>query len=176
MDGRNSDGSPTMKIPELLEQIRFARWYTTRFLDQTPSEDWFRVPLGGVTFIGWQLGHLAMAGYRLGLERIRGVLPGDESLLPTEILTIFGRDSAPDPAMQQTFDAAQLRALYDRVHDRIQEDVPRVAEGDLDRAPERSHVICQTRRACLVWCAQHELIHAGQIALLRRQLGHAPVW
>ena len=30
--------------------------------------------------------------------------------------------------------------------------------------------------ASLLWCAHHEMVHAGQIGLLRRYLGFAPVW
>jgi hypothetical protein len=167
-----------MTIPELLEQIRFARFYTLRLLDRTPEDYWFRVPTGGVTFVGWQVGHLAMAGYRLALERVRGRRPGDEELLPDEVLTLFGRDSVPVPHPEtgRRFTAAELRSAYERVHARIQGELPGVAEADLDLPPEKPHMICTTRRACVLWCAQHELVHAGQIGLLRRQLGHAPVW
>jgi uncharacterized damage-inducible protein DinB len=36
--------------------------------------------------------------------------------------------------------------------------------------------LAQTKRASLLWCAQHELVHAGQIGLLRRLLGYPPLW
>ena len=29
---------------------------------------------------------------------------------------------------------------------------------------------------CLHWCSAHEMIHAGQIALLRRLFGQSPIW
>jgi hypothetical protein len=58
-----------------IEQIAFARNYTIRLLDQTEAADWFRQPPGGITHIAWQVGHLAIAQYRLALERIRGPQP-----------------------------------------------------------------------------------------------------
>ncbi len=165
-----------MMIPELLEHIRFARFYTLLLLDQTPAEEWFLVPPGGVSFVGWQVGHLTMAAYRLALERVRGRRPGDGALLPEEILTRYGRGSVPDPQMAQAITAADLRVAYDRVHEAIQRELPTVAEADFDQPLDRPHMICRTRREAVRWCAQHELTHAGQIGLLRRQLGHPPVW
>jgi uncharacterized damage-inducible protein DinB len=39
-----------------------------------------------------------------------------------------------------------------------------------------SHALVRTKYQALAWCAQHEVVHAGQIGLLRRLLGHPPVW
>jgi hypothetical protein len=64
-----------------IEQLTFARNYTNRLLDAVPVTDWFRQPAAGVNLIAWQVGHLAMAEYRLGLERIRGARPADVELI-----------------------------------------------------------------------------------------------
>jgi hypothetical protein len=50
-----------------IEQIVFARNYTIELLDQTPADDWFRLPAGGVSHVAWQVGHIAFAEYRLAL-------------------------------------------------------------------------------------------------------------
>ncbi len=39
--------------------------------------------------IAWQVGHLAMAEYRLALERIRGPQPQDAGLISEEFLRLF---------------------------------------------------------------------------------------
>ncbi len=44
-----------------IEQLEFARKYSLRFLDHVKEEDWFHQPPGGVSHIGWQVGHLAIA-------------------------------------------------------------------------------------------------------------------
>ena len=80
-----------MNIPDLLDQLRFSRFYTNRLLDQTPMDLWLRIPPAGVSHIAWQVGHLAMAGYRLGLERIRGPLPDDSSLIGADYRQQTGR-------------------------------------------------------------------------------------
>ena len=165
-----------MTIAELLDQIRFARSYTTRLLDHTPQEEWFEIPLGGVSHVGWQVGHLIVAGYNLTLKRARGRLPGDEKLVSDEMLARFGRESVADPDMGDRFSAAILRATYDRVHDRIQAELPGIPAAQWELPLDPPHMICKTRLECLAWCGQHEMVHAGQIGLLRRLLGHAPVW
>jgi hypothetical protein len=42
-----------------IDQIVFARNYTIGLLNQTPMCDWFRLLPGGVSHVGWQVGHLA---------------------------------------------------------------------------------------------------------------------
>ena len=159
-----------------LAQINFARTYTCRLLDCVPAELWFRQPTEGVTHVAWQVGHLAMAQYRLALERTRGPRPGDAELISDDFLALFGRDSAPDPAAERYPTPAELRAVFDRVHKEVMHELPELAEEGLDAPPVKPHSLCATKRACLFWCAQHELVHAGQIGLLRRLFGQAPVW
>ena len=65
-----------------IDQIIFARNYSTGLLDQTPEVDWFRQPPSGVSHIAWQVGHLAIGEYRLGLWRIRGEQPDDFKPMP----------------------------------------------------------------------------------------------
>jgi hypothetical protein len=165
-----------MTIDDLIQQLRFARFYTNRLLQHTPTGDWFRIPPAGVSHIAWQVGHLAMASYRLVLERVRGARPDDTDLIGADFLELFGRTSLPDPDPHTYPDAAQIRQVFDRVHERILAELPGIDPATLDLPLLKPHSICKTRRECIAWCAQHELVHAGQIGLLRRQLGHPPVW
>jgi hypothetical protein len=165
-----------MTTRELLDQIRFARGYTTKLLNATPRADWGRVPPAGVSHIAWQVGHLAMAGYRMALNRVRGRQPGDDLLISEDILTRFGRDSVPDPAPVTEAAAEELFQTYQRVHERIQQEIAGLAETELEQPMLKPHSICRTKGDCLLWCAQHEMMHAGQVGLLRRQLGHRPLW
>ncbi|MFO0841275.1 MAG: DinB family protein [Gemmataceae bacterium] len=164
-----------MTTRDLLDQIRFTHGYTLRLLEATPRDDWGRVPPAGVSHVAWQVGHLAMAGYRLALERVRGHLPGDDLLIGEEFLNRFGRDSVPDPAPVPE-PADELLLTYQSVHLRIQQEIAALAPEELNQPLLRPHAICKTKGDCLAWCAQHEMLHAGQVGLLRRQLGHRPLW
>jgi uncharacterized damage-inducible protein DinB len=66
--------------------------------------------------------------------------------------------------------------VFDRVHRQVLRELPGLPEADLDSPPFRPHPLARTKRECLFWCAQHEMVHAGQIGLLRRLLGHPPLW
>jgi hypothetical protein len=160
----------------ILERIRFVREYTISLLDATPESDWFRMPSGGVTHIAWQVGHLALAEYRLGLHRCRGIQPGDDALLPPNFLDLFGRSIDPDPDPAKYPPLSEIRAVFDRVHARVLAEVPSYTQFDLDEEVPANHRFCKTRRQFLDWCPLHEMTHAGQIGLLRRLLGHKPVW
>src|SRR5262245_17869739 len=164
-----------MTPDDLIDSLRFSRFYTLRLLDGVPASDWFRIPDAGVSHIAWQVGHLAVAESRLILDRVCGQRPED-GLIGDEFLAAFGAASVPnaDPATYPTTSA--IREVCDRVHERVLIDLPAVEPASLDEPITRPHAICKTKRDCIVWCARHELVHAGQIGLLRRQLGHAPVW
>jgi hypothetical protein len=159
-----------------IDQITHARKYTLALLQTVPPEEWFTIPPGGVSHVGWQVGHLAMAEYRLALERIRGPQPEDPDLIPERFLRLFGRESAPSPDPAANPTPVELRAVLDRVHLRALESLARVHEEDLDSPPWKPHPLFTTKIESLVWCAHHEMLHAGQIGMLRRMLGHPPVW
>src|SRR6516165_4139830 len=111
------EDSAVSRLQLAVEQILFARNYTNRLLDQTPATEWFRQPPGGVSHVAWQVGHLAFAEYRMALERIRGPQPQDADLIAEEFLRLFGRDSVPNADPAHYPGRAEIRAVFDRVHE-----------------------------------------------------------
>ncbi len=158
-----------------ITQIRFARDYTQQLLDTIPESNWFVMPQG-VTHVAWQVGHLAMAQYRLTLERIRGVDAADETWISSDFLTRFGRNSVAQADPEQNLPISEIRATFDRVYAQCLVELPKLSEAELAQAPLKSHPLCQTKLECLCWSGAHEMLHAGQIGLLRRLLGQAPMW
>jgi hypothetical protein len=157
--------------------VKRSRKYTMRLLEHTNPSEWFQQPAEGVSHIAWQAGHLAVAEYRLCLERIRGHLSEDDDLMPAEFVASFRRESdpVPDPGMYPT--PARILVIMDRVHQQAIHEVKTLSEEDLDARPlPPAHPLFDTKLGALLWCAQHEMIHAGQIGLLRRLLGHSPLW
>lgn len=159
-----------------MEQIAFARRYALRLIEASEPGDWFRLPPGGVTHIAWQVGHLAMAEYRLCLERLRGRQPGDERIIAEDFLLLFGKNSTPVADLGLYPTAEEIRAALDRVHQQVLAELPHYDDAELAEPPLRPHSIATTKLDCLFWCGQHEMMHAGQIGLLRRLLGAAPLW
>ena len=159
-----------------VEQIVFARNYTIGLLDQTPAMEWFRQPPGGVSHVAWQVGHLAFSEYRLALLRIRGPQPQDDALFSPEFLRLFGPDSAPGAGPANYLAPAEIRAVLDRVHEQVLRELPGMGEAELDQPVPHPHRFATTKLRSLLWCAHHEMLHAGQIGLLRRHLGYPPIW
>jgi DinB superfamily len=157
-----------------IEQIVFARKYTLGLLDQTKADDWFRMPPGGVSHVGWQVGHLAFAEYRLALWRIRGTQPEDGALFSAEFQRLFGANSVPEAGV--AFPVEEIRAVLNRVHDQVLQETPLLSEAELDQPVPHPHPLAKTKLLALLWCAHHEMLHAGQIGLLRRHLGYPPMW
>jgi hypothetical protein len=159
-----------------IDQIVFARSYTVGLLEQTPVADWFRLPAGGISHVAWQVGHLAFAEYRMALYRIRGQRPQDEALFTPDLVRLFAADSIPDADPAKYPAQAEIRTLLDRVHEQVLRELPGLDEAELDQPVPHPHKFATTKLRALLWCAQHEMVHAGQIGLLRRQLGNSPMW
>jgi hypothetical protein len=159
-----------------LDRIVLARKYTLRLLDHVPLADWFRQPAEGITHIAWQVGHLAIAEYWLTLNRIRGQRPEDANLIPDGFAARFGRESVPGPDPAKYPAPDELRAILDRVHRQTLVELPGLTVAELDQPTEKPHPYFATKLGALLWCAEHEMVHAGQIGLLRRLLGQAPLW
>jgi hypothetical protein len=158
-----------------IEQIVFARTYTIELLDQTPVSEWFRQPPGGVSHVAWQVGHLAYAEYRLALWRLRGPQPLDDDLISEAHRGLFGYESVPDPDPARYPSPAGLRAVLDRVHEQVLRELRDLDEGEMGQPVPHPHPFAKTKVQALIWCARHEMLHAGQIGLLRRQLGYPPL-
>jgi uncharacterized damage-inducible protein DinB len=167
---------PRSDLQHALDLITSARRYTLRLLDSVPEAEWFRQPAEGISHLAWQVGHLAMAEYRLALERIRGRRPEDAALISEDFLTRFGRTSVPELDSNRNPPPGEIRGVFDRVHEQVLRELPQVTPATLAEPVARPHPIADTKLASLIWCAQHEMVHAGQIGLLRRLLGHPPLW
>lgn len=164
------------RLREALDQIDFARKYTLTRIETVPLSEWFIIPPGGVSHIAWQVGHIAMAEYRICLERLRPRTAADEYMISDDFLKMFSRESTPtiDPAASPS--AAEIRSVYHRVHARIVEELQTYPDPELDLTPLKPHPLFNTRYAGLRYAPLHEMIHCGQIALIRRMLGQKPLW
>jgi hypothetical protein len=124
--------------------------------------------------MAWQVGHLAFAEYRICLLRLRPRSADDEALVSERFIETFGRDS--DPQSLAGFPAEEILGVFDRVHARIMNEIADYPDADLDQPPLMPHPLFDTRIAGLRYCPLHEMIHCGQIALIRRVLGQKPIW
>ncbi|MFO0869582.1 MAG: DinB family protein [Pirellulales bacterium] len=165
-----------MSLAELaLAQIVSARQYLQTLLADLPDDEWFVMPTGAATHVAWQVGHLAMAEYGLCLFRQRGRTAADLELMPGTFRKQFQRGSQPQPDPQQNPTPAEIRQALDTVHSQVLAEVPTFTDEQLSQPADMPYAAQPTRYGALLFCAHHEMLHAGQIGLLRRLLGHPPV-
>jgi hypothetical protein len=137
--------------------------------------DWFRQPQDGVTHLAWQVGHLAMAEYGLCLFRIRGRQPVDLELMSGGFRKQFSKGSQPEPDPARNPTPAEIREVLDRVHRQVLLEIAGYSDTLLSEPVEEPRLAFDTKLGALFFCSHHEMLHAGQIGLLRRLLGRPPL-
>jgi uncharacterized damage-inducible protein DinB len=164
-----------MSLELAIKQIEFARSITLSLLADIDYADWFRIPDGCPTNVAWQIGHLAMAQYGLCLFRQRGRQEIDLDLMSSAFRKQYSRGTTPsaDPSHQPS--AEEIRATFDRVHAQSLKELPTFTEESLSETVDMPYAAYPNKLGCLLFCSHHELLHAGQIGLLRRILGKAPI-
>jgi hypothetical protein len=162
---------PVTRLEVVCRQIEFARSYTLSLLEDIDQSDWFRQPAQGVTHVAWQVGHLAMAQYGLGLFRMRGRRAEDAQLMSGQFRKKFSKGSTPDPDPANQPAPAEIRDVFQRVHQQVMTELPHYCDRQLDEPVEEPYALYANKLGSLYFCAAHEMMHAGQIGLLRRLLG-----
>ena len=157
-----------------LERIERTRSYTKALLADVEDEQWLVKPEGCPTNIAWQVGHIAMAQYALCLMRVRDSQPGDRDIMSREFRKQYSKGSTPGNA-EQGFNPEEIRNVFNAVHGQVLLEAPGFDEAELARELAAPHEMFTTKLAALHFSADHEMLHSGQIGLLRRMLGKDPV-
>lgn len=166
---------PNSRLELAIGQIRFAREYTHSLIADLEPSDWFRQPAEGVSHLAWQLGHLAMAQYGLCLFRMRGRADVDQDLMSSAFRKKFSKGTTPDPDPTKNPSPDDIRSVFDRVYEQAMLELPTFSDSMLDEAVEMPYAAVASKFGGLLFCSHHEMLHAGQIGLLRRLIGKAPV-
>jgi len=171
----NDPMADPLQLEVARRQIEFARQYTQQLIADIDDEDWFRIPDSGVSHVAWQVGHLAMAQYMLTLFRLRGKRAEDEAMISKTFIRTFLKGTTPVSDADKYPAAKEIREVFHRVHETVIKELAVFPPEDLDEKVVEPYVGYETRLGSLLFCAAHEMLHAGQIGALRRQLGKAPV-
>jgi hypothetical protein len=164
-----------MSLTLALQQIQFARAYTLSILDEIDQAEWFGMPAESPTHVAWQVGHVAMAEYGLCLFRQRGRQPVDLELMSSSFRKLFSRGSVPLADAAKYPSAAEIRGTFDRVHAQVLKEAPAFAAEQLKEPVDMPYAVEATKLGSLLFCSHHEMLHAGQLGLLRRLLGKVPL-
>ncbi len=156
------------------KSIESARAYTLTLLEDLQDDEYFWTPAGCETHIAWQVGHIAYGQYGSVLFRGRGRKLEDGDLLSTKFRKQFAKSSTP-AAKDKTLDLQTIKDSFQRIYEQSLKELPHFDEHSLDDPIEPPHAAFATKYGSLIFAAHHEMLHAGQIGLIRRLMGKSPV-
>lgn len=176
----STESNPPGELPNSLSEIGLrhlesARSYLRTLLDDLTEDDWYWLPPQGISCIAWQVGHLAMAEYGLLLFRQRGRQSIDSELMSGAFRKRFAKGSTPPQEREQYPSREEILATLDAVHSQALKEVPAYSNDELSEPVDQPHAAYATRFGALLFAGDHEMLHAGQIGMLRRLMGKDPV-
>lgn len=160
-----------------LRKIEFARNYTMISLEGLSDEDWYWVPENPheyVTHIAWQVGHIAMSEYGLTLFRQRGRKLEDSELMSGKFRKLFMKGTTPSPDRDAYPAPDEILDVLNKVHLQMRAEIASLEET-LDEESGPPHAAYATKYGALLFAPDHEMLHAGQIGMLRRMMGKPPM-
>lgn len=158
----------------LIERLSRARAWTTSLIADIDEARWFDMPFPGFGHTAWQIGHLAASQVVLVHVRCRDM--AFEDVLPAAWKVKLARGSTPVPDATQYPPLAEIRSRFDGIHQDVLRIIRELPEDSLDQpAGTEPHPMFTTREQAIGMAAMHESFHAGQIAMIRRWMGKAPL-
>ncbi|MEZ6067828.1 MAG: DinB family protein [Planctomycetaceae bacterium] len=148
------------------ESIASANMISSTYLSDLTDEEMLYRPCAGANHINWQVGHLIVSEHQM-IEQAR---PGSMPALPQGFAERYSRETASldgasnfDSKADLLATAQQQRAATLKNLDAITDDASFDAPTGISYAPTVGHLFLMQ--------GTHWLMHAGQWALIRRQLG-----
>jgi DinB superfamily len=167
--------SSISRLESTINRIRGSRLFTQQFLKDLTDGEWFWSPPQFTTHIAWQVAHIAVAEYGLCLRRVRGRTTADESLISDAFIEAFKLGSKPVAEPEKYPPLAEIRRVFDAVHEQAVNELIGRSEAELGEPLAEPHPRFKTKFDAIDFCPQHEMVHAGQIAMLRRLMGKPPL-
>lgn len=153
--------------------IDSAMFISLEYLADLSDEDMLQRPHPDCNHIKWQLGHLISSEHQM----IRGVAPGSMPELPEGFAERYTKETASsdDPG---AFDSkADLRQLLEEQRAATLEALAGQSDEALSKpAPEEMQGYAPTVADVFSLQGGHWMMHAGQWAVIRRQLGRPPLF
>ena len=173
--------SDAIKLQMAIDQIVAARAYTLTLLEDIDHDHWFHQAnlvdqaSPTPTHVAWQVGHLAMAQYGLLLFRQRGRSLDDSSLMSSSFRKKFSRGTtvSSDPEFYPSVD--YILNVFHAIYDQSMSELAEYPLDQLNDPVDDPYAAYPTKLGCLLFCVHHEMLHAGQIGLLRRLLSKDPI-
>ena len=143
------------------------------YLDDMTDADFLHRPHPNCNHIAWQIGHLIVSEHRM----IEGSVPGSMPEIPEGFSEKYTADTTGFDETSSFHGKQELLALFGRIHAATLAALTLLSDDDLDRpAAENIRSYAPTVGAAFSLQGTHWLMHAGQWAVIRRQIGRPPLF
>lgn len=163
---------PTPTYLDALAQAHVAaKAILHRYVDDLKPEEFLHQPIPGANHAAWVVGHLARSA-RVACEQLG--LP-DLPELPKDWDADYRPTRAAAPARQKAGDPMEMLRLFDLHQDKL---IAGLKTADLAKLAEPApwpSPLFADRGQFIHFLSIHVAVHAGQLSLIRRSLGKAPV-
>lgn len=153
--------------------IDMGKFVCMGYLDDLSDEEMMHRPHPEINHIKWQVGHLIASEHAM----INGVVPGSMPALPDGFAEKYTKDtsSSNDAA---AFDSKEdLLKVFEEQRSAALATLEKASDDDLDKpAPEQMREYAPTVGDAFNLQGAHWLMHCGQWAVIRRQLGRPPLF
>lgn len=157
-----------MNVHDLLKHnVAFSHGITKAYLADITDDEMLVRAVPGSNHLAWQLGHL-IASERSLLTSVGGTMPE----LPDGFAEKHGKDNIQSDDPKDFLSKDEYLRLMQQMHDAALAVINSVDEAGLDApGPEQMRAFFPTVGSVLFMAGGHEMMHAGQIAAIRRKLG-----
>lgn len=142
-----------------------------RYVADLTPEEYLHRPTEKANCVAWLIGHLILIDRRgltmLGVTDLPPLPAGDFEKR-------FSRDEGC-PQASDFGDVENLMPLFDKHRGMLIDAVKRAAPAQLDKPVETRRPLFKTVGEMMNFYAHHTTMHAGQITIIRRSLGRAPL-
>lgn len=153
--------------------IDMAHLVVQSYLADLDDADLMRRPAPGCNHIKWQLGHLIVSEHK-GLQSIS---PGSMPPLPAGFAERYTNQTAASDDSAAFDSKEELLRVAQQQRAATLAALSQMSDADLDKpSPEPIRAYAPTYGAVFSVQGSHWLMHAGQWAVVRRQLGRAPLF
>jgi len=150
--------------------IDSGRMISIGYLEDLTDQELFHRPAKGANHINWQLGHLIQSEN----EMTNIVAPGAMPPLPAGFAEKYSKDTAVSDDPKSFLKKAELLKVFEEQRAGTLKALEKVSEADLDKPTGVGYA--PTVGAMFAMQGPHWVMHAGQWAVIRRQLGRKPLY
>ena len=163
----------TMKPTDAIKiSIDTADMITRMYLDDLTEEEMMHRPAEGCNHIKWQMGHLISSDHIMVNGCCDGVMPS----LPAGFAEKYSKETAASNNADDFHSKAELIELFENQRAAALSALANLSDQDLGKpAPEEMRSYAPTVANAFSMLGIHWTMHTGQWAVIRRQLGRAPL-